>query len=575
MQLYFWRGEIPYSFRVTVCPGEGMFDRLHRFVRLFPLCRVMPVLAMLFLPAGAGATYTALPPDAVANLVRQELEDRDTSQNETIAFLSGWYSENEFKPLWIGPEGANGKAYGFIDVLRQAGREGLDPEDYKPAEIERKLAVSPADGEILLSRELVQYVSDLRAGRLSPRKVDPALFVQPRDVDRGVILMAVRDAPEIGQAIEKYTPANPIYHRLRRVLAEYREIAARGGWTTVPAGPSLKPGMRDTRVTALRRRLMATRDIVYAGDAPDFYDEALTQAVERFQKRHGLDPDGVVGRNTLAELNVPVERRIEQIIVNMERWRWMPDDLGDRYILVNLAGFELEVVEYGSVVMNMRVIAGKPYRRTPVFSSEMTYMEFNPTWTVPPTIAKHDILPKLREDPEYLVDQNIRVFQGWQDDSAELAPAAIDWNAVDRNRIPYRFRQDPGPRNALGRVKFMFPNRFSIYLHDTPSRGLFDKRVRSFSSGCVRVENALELAEYLAADLPGWDRKHIEEVVASRKTRNVSLAQPVPVHLTYSTVWIGEGGTIHFRDDVYARDDLLLQALFGYPPAREQVPQDR
>jgi murein L,D-transpeptidase YcbB/YkuD len=194
---------------------------------------------------------------------------------------------------------------------------------------------------------------------------------------------------------------------------------------------------------------------------------------------------------------------------------------------------------------------------------------------VPPTIAKHDILPKARQDPEYLANRNIRVFAGWREDSPELASPAIDWKAVDARRIPFRFRQDPGPGNALGRVKFMFPNRFNVYMHDTPSRELFNKVVRSFSSGCVRVEDALELAEYLTADLPGWDRKRVEDVIASRETTVVKLARPLPVHLTYSTVWFGEGGTIHFRDDVYARDDLLYQALFGYPPSRKQVPQDR
>jgi len=253
----------------------------------------------------------------------------------------------------------------------------------------------------------------------------------------------------------------------------------------------------------------------------------------------------------------------------------MPDDLGDRYILVNLAGFELEVVESGSMVMTMRIITGKPYRRTPVFSGLMTYMEFNPTWTVPPTIVKHDILPRLREDPGYLASRNIRVFLGWRDDSTELAATAIDWKGVDPRRVPYRFRQDPGPENALGRVKFMLPNRFGVYLHDTPARELFNKTVRSFSSGCVRLENPLGLAEYLTADLPGWDRKRIDGIVASKRTTDVKLARPVPVYLTYSTVWFGEGGTIHFRDDVYARDDLLFQALFGYPPSRKQVPQDR
>lgn len=535
----------------------------------------MLALAAPLLPAEAAAAYSAAPPDTLVAELQRELDGNGTGASENDATLRQWYGENGFQPLWIGPNGANGKARDFLVTLRLAEREGLVPGDYPIAEIETMMWAAPLEVELLLSKALVQYVSDLRTGRLSARTSYPALFVRPGEIDRLAILHAARDAAEIGQAIDAYTPANPIYRRLRRILREYRTIAMKGGWPLVPEGPSLKPEMRDWRVTVLRRRLMATSDLLDGGGESDLYDEALLQAVERFQKRHGLVVDGIVGRRTLAELNIPVQRRIEQIIVNMERWRWMPDDLGDRYILVNLAGYEMEVVEYGFAVMAMRIVTGQPYRRTPVFSGSMTYLEFNPSWTVPPTIVKHDILPKARQDPDYLGKKNIRVFTGWRHDSPEMDPAAIDWNAVDAKRIPFRFRQDPGPGNALGRVKFMFPNRFNIYLHDTPSRELFNKTVRSFSSGCVRAENPLGLAEYLTADLPGWDLKRIEKVIASHKTTVVKLARPLPVHLTYSTVWFGEGGTIHFRDDVYARDDLLYQALFGYPPSRKQVPQDR
>jgi len=542
--------------------------------RIFVQISMVLALAAPFLPTEAAATYIAAPPDLLAAGIQRELDKKGPDADEIDVSLSEWYGKTGFQPLWIGPDGANGKARDFLAILKRAEREGLVLGDYPIAEIESGMSASAIEEELLLSKTFVHYVSDLRTGRLSPKVADPALFIQPGEIDRHAILRAARDAGKIKQAIEAFTPANPSYRRLRRILGEYRAVASNGGWPMVPEGPSLKQGMRDWRVTQLRQRLMATKDLVDGGYDAEFFDEALLQAVERFQKRHGLVADGIVGRRSLAELNIPVERRIEQIIVNMERWRWMPDDLGDRYILVNLAGFELEVVDFGAVVMAMRIVTGKPYRRTPVFSGRMTYLEFNPTWTVPPTIAKHDILPSVRQDPDYLTKRNIHVYAGWRADSPELASSAIDWNAIDARRIPFRFKQDAGPTNALGRVKFMFPNRFDVYLHDTPSRELFAKNVRSFSSGCVRVENPLGMAEYLTADLPGWDRKRIEKVIASRKTTVVKLARPMPVHLTYSTVWFGEGGTIHFRDDVYARDDLLYQALFGYPPARRQVPQD-
>lgn len=525
--------------------------------------------------AAPGPALGARTLDSLPAGIQRKLDGNRASKDETDAALRQWYGETGFQPLWIGPNGVNGKALDFLQILKQAAREGLVPGDYGIAGIEAGMAASPLEGELLLSKALVHYVNDLRTGRLSSRAADPELFIQPGKIDRLAILRTARDAAKIGQAIDAYTPGNPIYRRLRRILAEYRMIAVNGGWPTVPEGTGLKSGLRDSRVTMLRQRLMATNDLLDGGGETSLYDKTLLQAVERFQQRHGLAADGVVGPGTLAELNVPVQRRIEQIIVNMERWRWMPNDLGDRYILVNLAGYELELVERDAAVMSMRIITGQPYRRTPVFSGSMTYMEFNPTWTVPRTIAKHDILPRLRRDSGYLASQNIRVFDGWAKDSAELAPSAIDWNTVDEKRIPYRFRQDPGPGNALGRVKFMFPNRFNVYLHDTPTRQLFNKTVRSFSSGCVRVEDPLRLAEYLTSDLPGWDRRRIENVIATGNTTVVKLARPMPVHLTYSTVWFGEDGTIHFRDDVYARDDLLYQALFGYPPSRERPPQDR
>jgi murein L,D-transpeptidase YcbB/YkuD len=398
---------------------------------------------------------------------------------------------------------------------------------------------------------------------LALNEIDPEMYIYPGELDRQAILEGVAAAPDIEWFLRNQAPSNPIYRRLRRVLAEYSDMAARGGWPQVPVGPSLKPGMAGPRVSALRLRLMASGDLTIESTASKVYDAALVQAVERFQARHGLETDGVVGAKTLQALNVPVEQRIEQILINMERWRWMPDDLGDRYILVNLAGFELDVVEYGSTALEMRIVVGKTYLSTPVFSGRMTYLDFNPYWTVPPSIAQKDILPKIQADPGYLESDGMRVFDGWGEEASELDPATVDWASVDATLLRFKFRQDPGPKNALGRVKFMFPNEFEVYLHDTPSRGLFQRTVRTFSSGCIRVERPLELAEYLLHDDPSWTRTRIDSVIAAGKPMRVVLPAPIPVHLTYSTVWFGEGGTVHFRDDIYGRDALIAQALFG------------
>jgi len=527
--------------------------------------RLVGCLALTLL-ALHGAAALAASSEELSRTLRARLAGEATVAGVPFqrALSQRFYDAHAYRPLWVGPRGPNARAGVLRERLGDAGRDGLRPGDYSPEALARlwdsRAAKDQVELELLLTRELLHYVSDLRSGRLSPKAVDRELFVHGGEVDRAEILRAAREHDDLGAYLTGMAPSNPVYRRLRRALAEYRAIERAGGWPPLPDGPSLKPGQQDPRVAILRARLRAGRDLSLGeGAEPTLFDAQLEQAVQRFQARHGLETDGVVGPKTRAHLNIPMETRIRQILLNMERWRWMPDDLGDRYILVNLAGFELEVVESGAQVMAMRVVVGKPYRKTPVFTGQMTYLDFNPTWTIPPTISRKDILPEVRADPAYLVRKNIRVFEGWGPDARELDPMQVDWHAFDR--IPYRLTQDPGPENALGRVKFMFPNSFHVYLHDTPSRELFQRTVRTFSSGCIRVEKPLELAEYLLGDKPGWGRTKIQQVIATGKTTTVRLTEPLPVHLTYSTVWIGEGGTVHFRDDVYGRDTLLSEAL--------------
>ena len=507
---------------------------------------------------------------ALSEVLRRQLTAVDTSvaplpiESET---LQSFYAAHDYQPIWLDPQGVDQRIYQLIEVLGASSRDGLELHSYDLAEITARLTTDSVSElvelELRASAALLRYVSDIRTGRLALHEIDPELFIYPGDLDRLAILERAAVTPDLERFLREQAPSNPIYRRLRRALAEYRSIAARGGWPTLPDGPSLKPGMVDARVALLRQRLMASGDLTIEGAESDTYDPGLVQAVERFQARHGLDADGVVGAKTIEALNVSVDERIDQILINMERWRWMPDDLGDRYILVNLAGFELDIVEDGSTVMDMRVVVGKTYRRTPVFSGRMTYLDLNPYWHVTPNIARNDILPKIKANPGYLTADGMRVFDGWGDGAREIDPATVDWTAIEPKALSYKFRQDPGPKNALGQVKFMFPNRFNVYLHDTPSRDLFQRTVRTFSSGCIRVEAPLELAAYLLKDDAAWPPSRIESVIAAGKPMTVVLPQPVPVHLTYSTVWFGEGGTIHFRDDIYGRDALIAQALFG------------
>jgi murein L,D-transpeptidase YcbB/YkuD len=328
----------------------------------------------------------------------------------------------------------------------------------------------------------------------------------------------------------------------------------------------MKLGLDDARVPTLKYRLTVTGDM--AGDllppAPPqsiAFDAELEAAVKRFQERHGLTPDGAVGPGTRAALNVPVSARIDQIRVNLERARWVLHEIQGEFVLVNVAGFDVAYFRNDEPIWTSKVIVGRPYRETPIFKSLITYVVLNPTWTIPPGILVKDKLPVIKRDPGYLARNNIRVI-----DSAgrEVNPRSVDWSRYSGSRLPpYQLRQDPGDDNALGLVKIMFPNPYLVYLHDTPSKSLFEKDERTFSSGCIRVEKAFELAELVLNDPVRWNRAAIDAAVATRKTQTVNLAKPVPVLILYWTAQPRPDGQVIFRSDVYGRDPATLAALNG------------
>lgn len=516
-------------------------------------------------PAFAAASLPEIAAELKSRLTAKSVQvDAHLLKSERIR---RFYAERDFRPLWVGRMDGERQAEQLVEVLRQVGREGLEPADYAPGSIAGRIgldsSVEMAELDLLLTHEILRYVEDLRNGRTAPRAADPELFVNLRKLDRRAILEGATAVFDLRKFLAGFVPANPVYGRLRKLLAVYRTIAARGGWPAVPKGRALEEGMRNRRVALLRQRLALSGDLPGAATGSQAFDFELTQAVQSFQRRHGLEDDGVVGPATRRALNVPVADRIQQIVINMERWRWMPDDLGARYILVNIAAFGLQVVEGGWPLLNMRVVIGRPYRRTPWFSGRMTYLEFNPTWNVPTSIAEKDYLPRLRKDPTILAEQNIRVLTSGQSRLHEVDPAKVDWHRVRAGKFPYMLRQDPGPENALGRVKFMFPNAFNVYLHDTPRGELFSRRVRTFSSGCIRVDRPLELANFLFKDDPNWTPEKIDEVLRGGTTTRADLPAALPVHLTYSTVWAGSDGVVNFREDIYGRDALLGKALFG------------
>ncbi len=500
------------------------------------------------------------------------------------------YVQRGFAPLWTTDRGPSAAVDRLLRVIRRAGQMGLRPADYhlsalealaedvSPGRADAQQARRMADVELLCTDAFLLLATHRLSGRVDPEAIDPEWSATRRAADVSAVLVEAARTGRIEQALAELDPPQAGYRQLRAALARYDSIEAAGGWPMVPPGPTLRPGDRDPRIPALRARLQATGD--WTGPAPDSapadsvaadsvsadtaaarFDSTLAAGLQRFQARHGLDADGIVGAQTIAALNVPADERAEQIRLNLERWRWLPHDLGARHIIVNIAGFKLEVIENGREVLQMRVITGQRYRRTPVFSGEISYLVLSPYWHVPTSIATKDKLPLLKKDATALTAQGYEIFRGWGADAQPIDPTTVDWRAVSASNFPYRMRQKPGLSNALGRVKFMFPNKHNVYLHDTPTRTLFARAERSFSSGCIRVEQPMELTAYLLADQPAWTPERIQQVIDRTVETAVRLKQNVPVHLLYWTAWVEADGTVQFRRDIYGRDVRLQEAL--------------
>jgi murein L,D-transpeptidase YcbB/YkuD len=547
-------------------------------------CRSFPVME-------AGRAEVRYPDELVAERIRTRIEAAGVvaelrAGGEPIyesEVLPSFYERRLYRPAWSDKRGPTRLADDLVGALRRADLEGLRSEDYHLAGIEAVLAAVRADAkrgpaiapdrwaelDLLLTDAFLVYGAHLLAGRVDPETLRPEWVANRRSADVAAVLEAALASGHIAGALEKLTPHHQGYRRLREALARYREVAARGGWPAIPDGSTLQRGGRGHPVELLRERLRLEDDLGPAeeGDA-DLFDEALEQAVRKFQRRHGLEPDGAVSDATLAALNVRVERRVEQLELNLERWRWLPQDLGRRHIIVNIAAFELEVVDGEAVVLSMRVVVGRPYNRTPVLSDTMRYLVLNPYWHVPRSIAAEELLPKVRRDPSYLARYKVRVFPGSSPDAREVDPATVDWSAVTPAAFPFRLRQDPGPLNALGRVKFMFLNKYNVYLHDTPARPLFEESQRDFSHGCIRIQQPIELALYLLRQDRRWNRDALLRALDGAVDRSMPLPEPMPIHLLYWTAWADGDGTIQFRRDIHGRDRPLLEALRARPPTK-------
>jgi len=478
------------------------------------------------------------------------------------AFLADFYRSNDFSPVWV----RRSQIAEMLDAIKRVDADGLMPLDYHLSPIQEFYDDSPdtpflkARYELLLTDAMFKLSYHLLHGKVDPEKLDSNWNLSEGVNGNGLAGM-LRNAlagDSLAASIAQLRPKHPSYSSLKEGLARYRRLAADGGWGTVPEGPTIKEiGQYDARIPALRSRLeisgeierLSKVDTSYADQAMR-YSVGLQEAVKKFQNHHGLQEDGAVGPKTLRALNVPVEQRVEQIRVNLERYRWFVQKLEPTYLLVNIAGFNITYFEQGAYRWGSRVIVGEPFWKTPVFKAQMQYIIFNPSWNVPPGILRKEALPAIRKDPGYLSRHGLQVVDR---NGNVVSPGSVNWSSGAQS---YRLRQPPGSRNALGRVKFMFPNKHLVYLHDTPGKHLFDKSSRAFSHGCIRLQNPLDLAQVLL----GWSADKVQKTVDAGKTRTINLPKKLPVFLLYLTA-VAEGEEVQFKNDVYSRDAAVLQAL--------------
>lgn len=504
-------------------------------------------------------------PDAIkAQLTSRPAFLRNDKEGERVwKAVRSYYEKRAYAPVWVDGRRPTDALDELLDALRGAEREGLDPAAYgTPALLAHRQNASGRrfsrdafpvedidDVDVWSTWAFLSYVSDLSDGVTDLTQVSNTWGMKPKPIDASALLAKALSSGDIAGTLEQAAPHHPEYEALRKALADYRRIATWGGWPALPDGVKLKEGAEHEAVPLLRKRLALTHD--YKGNAEDpsrVYDKALVDAVKLFQLRHGLEEDGIVAGRTLAAMNVPVSTRIEQIELNMERWRWLPRELGANHARVNIPEYRLDIWEGDNIAMTMRVVVGAVDNKTPIFADQMTHIVFSPYWNVPPSIANEETLPAVQSDPSYLERNNLEVVGT---SGGVLDPASVDWSNPDS----FRFRQKPGTSNSLGLVKFMFPNQHNVYLHDTPADALFARPARALSHGCVRVEQPTKLARYLLRERDEWDEDRIDAAMHAGRESHVKLPTPIPVYLLYMTARASHAdGSVHFREDIYGYD---------------------
>ncbi len=515
---------------------------------------------------------TALPGEQISAQIIDSVQSDlyEHPQSREAHLLQNFYSANGGRPGWINKQGISLAAWQLIDILREADHEGLPPQRYDPEvlhemlrppvdETEPYLGWSPrqvARTDIALSRAFFRYAGDNLRGQERSWRSRGDWHRAPRAIDPAQLLDLALDLDALPSAMRGLAPAQKGYRQLRQMLKFYRELARLGGWPEVDSGETLHPGETDPRVSQLRRRLQIEGDLSSEVPQGDLFIEEIQQGLKQFQRRHGLTPDGTLGPRTLQALNTPVDKRVDQILRNMERWRWDSAQDSETEIRINLAAFSMEVRQGDEQLLQMPVVIGRQKRPTPLFTSQLESMIFSPYWYVPPTLLR-ETLPRIAADPSYLRRNHYEVL----DAEGELIKVGRSFGQQwQQGEVAASLRQQPGPWNPMGRIKFLMPNPWSIYLHDTPKKQLFSRTQRAYSSGCIRLSQPEKLAQWLL-EYSNWNDGKIDQQLHSNRSRMVNLEKSVALNIGYWTAWVDESGRINFRDDIYGRDLRLAREL--------------
>lgn len=520
--------------------------------------------------AGGGSEETPRFPASADSPLLKFLDESvsNTELSLNTAALTRFYSENNFTPVWSSKQDVET----LLHALADSRSEGLEPHAYHVEMLnERYTALKDGDADsdktaafdILLTNAFLRYSTDMRIGRISPRNGDGAgnWKLEAPSFDAVAYLQEAFHSLTIARALAELPPPHKEYTTLREMLHDFQNRAqATTEWPTIALDTiKIEPGMSNPQIPILRKRLSLTGEIAEGIDLESpVLDDVLVEALKKFQESQGLLVDGVLGKKTIATLNMSPRDRVRQIIVNMERWRWVPRQLEPSRIMINISGQWLELFDNNIEIMSMPVIVGTRTNKTPSLRSSVVSLVLNPHWTLPYSIASKEVLPKLKKNPNYLAEQEMHILNGNGDIEY---PEFIDWSQYGQRYFPYTLRQAAGPRNPLGRIKFNMINSDDIYLHDTNSRSLFARSNRALSHGCIRLQRPFDLALYVLRDQSRWNKEKLEKAIATPETQYVNVRTPVPVYLLYWTAWKDANGVAQFRDDIYARDHALLTAL--------------